>query len=200
MGSSQSPRSWVARLACLVLLVVRNLLSNSSQTITITATHVLRFLVSACACTPAARALLQVAVVLLAARHSPAAIDYVLVIDCGSSGSRITAFEVTPSHTGSPLPRLSPLPPTAATSRNTQPSDGLLTDRIQTTPGLAVAYQADTRWGVRQSLKPLLDWAEAAIPPEQHASTALLICATAGVRGLPLSEQQVCICRTPSHA
>ena len=137
----------------------------------------------------------QVIVLLLASQGSsetsatPVA-SYVVVIDCGSSGSRVTAFRIAQSPT-SVLPTLLPLAPSAASVPSAMAAEGLLTERVQTTPGLAAAFQADTRWGVRQSLRPLLDWAEAAIPAQQHAHTALLICATAGVRSLPAKDQTV---------
>jgi Golgi nucleoside diphosphatase len=115
--------------------------------------------------------------------------EYVLVIDCGSSSTRISAFHALPS--GSILPHLEPLSPAAGSRHQSSLSNGLLTDRVQTMPGVANAFLLDRRHGVRQSLWPLLEWARSAIPRSKHKHTALLLCATAGVRSMSESEQQV---------
>ena len=142
--------------------------------------------------TPALQALL---VWLLSRRGAPAtagapAWRYVAVLDCGSSGSRASVFRVEDAADGA-LPRLSLLPPSAAPRVVPRRPPGMLVHRVETRPGVAAAYLEDTRFGVRARLRPLLAWAEAAVPPGDHHATALLLCATAGVRSLPPTHRRV---------
>jgi Golgi nucleoside diphosphatase len=128
------------------------------------------------------------------ARQSGRDWRYVAVLDCGSSGTRASIFQVE-NVPGSILPRLRLLPPTEAPGKVPHRQGGMIVDRIETTPGIAESYQRDTWYGVHTSLSPLLVWAAAAVPAEAQAHTALLLCGTAGLRGLSQAERSV---RSPS--
>lgn len=92
----------------------------------------------------------------------PAAEKYAIVIDAGSTGSRVHIFRFTTA-------------------------DGKLeleTDTFeQLKPGLS-AYADNPQLSAR-SLKPLLDKAIATVPEEQHSLTTVEVRATAGLRLLP---------------
>lgn len=115
---------------------------------------------------------------------------YVFVLDCGSSGTRAAVFRIH-NVPGSSLPRLTLLPPTAAPAVTHRRSEGMLVDRVETRPGIAEYFREDARLGVSRSLRPLLDWAAAAVPADVYAQTAVLLYGTAGLRSLGVQERAV---------
>lgn len=89
---------------------------------------------------------------------------YAIVVDAGSTGSRVHIFKFLPSAAGGGL--------------------DLQYDKFdQLKPGLSAF--ADDPPAAAASLAPLLDLAEATIPPAQHAATSIQVGATAGLRLLP---------------
>lgn len=97
------------------------------------------------------------------------------------------AYKVARSRHGD-LPQLQQLSANAAPAPQIA---GMLTERVQTMPGIASAFTADGDNGVKRSLRPLFQWARLAIPQTAHSWTAVLLCATAGVRAMPEAEQKV---------
>ena len=100
---------------------------------------------------------------------------YVVLIDGGSSGTRVHVHPYTlPAATSSsssspPLPIISP------------------SISLKVKPGLsAFATAADAA----QSLLPLLDFASKHVPARLHASTPIYLYATAGLRTIPLSDAE----------
>mmetsp|Transcript_18429 Transcript_18429/g.21293 ORF Transcript_18429/g.21293 Transcript_18429/m.21293 type:complete len:470 (+) Transcript_18429:120-1529(+) len=91
-------------------------------------------------------------------------ISYSVVIDCGSTGSRVHIYEFN-NVGGSSLPRV----------------ENEIFKQLK--PGLS-AYANDPIKGA-ESLVPLLDAAVAAIPESEHGVTPLFVGATAGLRLLP---------------
>ncbi|GIL83577.1 hypothetical protein Vretifemale_12367, partial [Volvox reticuliferus] len=101
---------------------------------------------------------------------------YAVLIDAGSSGSRIHVYGYRPpthrSHSwvpGYPVVRL----------------PGLVR---RVTPGLS-EFVPDGE-GVEESLKPLIEFAQAQVPPPLHATTPIRLMATAGLRMLPEEQRE----------
>ncbi|KAI8475039.1 MAG: nucleoside phosphatase family-domain-containing protein [Monoraphidium minutum] len=93
---------------------------------------------------------------------------YSIVIDAGSTGSRIHVMQFRRDAAAAPPLQLSD------------------TKFESLKPGLS-SYRDDPR-GAAESLKPLLETAMAAVPQERRAATALTLKATAGLRLLPGSK------------
>ena len=110
---------------------------------------------------------------------------YVIVLDAGSSGTRIHVYAVHPPPSAGALPRVKEV--TRAPSRRAASRNSAL-DRVETTPGLAAlavaAPRADLGAAVEAALAPLLAHAVATLPGEAHAATPILLAATGGVRKL----------------
>lgn len=104
-------------------------------------------------------------------------LHYGIVIDCGSSGSRLYIY-VWPDHSGKPddMLQIKQLLDEKGVPVVKKLEPGLST--MAKTPGNATEY-----------LKSLLDFAADTIPPTKHNDTPLYILATAGLRFLPLNEQ-----------
>ncbi|KAJ3366597.1 Golgi apyrase [Allomyces arbusculus] len=100
--------------------------------------------------------------------------QYAIVIDAGSSGSRVQVFSLQPSKHG--LPEF---------GRAMHPS--FHDWQLKTEPG--VSSFADHPHDVGSSLAPLLKFAMGIVPAHLHASTPLRVLATAGMRLLPLHKQ-----------
>ncbi|CAF0877667.1 unnamed protein product [Adineta ricciae] len=105
-------------------------------------------------------------------------LHYGIVIDCGSSGSRLYIY-VWPDHSGNPneLLQIKQL-----LDREGAP----VVKKIE--PGLS--SMADTPTNATEYLKSLLDFAAEKIPPKKHSDTPLYILATAGMRFLSQEKQK----------
>ncbi|KAK2075881.1 hypothetical protein QBZ16_001623 [Prototheca wickerhamii] len=108
--------------------------------------------------------LLGVAVLCLQQPWSPGS-RYLLVVDAGSSGTRLNAYRW----------RWSGGTPRAY-------------DRVETEPALE-ALLPDAARLEREGLRPLLRWARAVVPATQRASTPVLLAGTAGLRRLDDATQ-----------
>ncbi|KAL4451373.1 hypothetical protein ABPG77_009445 [Micractinium sp. CCAP 211/92] len=135
-----------------------------------------------------AAALLLAAVALLALqlalRPGP---RYVLVIDAGSSGTRMFAYAWRDARRG---PVLTAVPSTAAphaVPRRSLPGKRAY-QRVETEPGLD-QFVDDAPGLQGRALGPLLQWAEAAVPRRQWASTPVFLFGTAGLRRLSQEQQ-----------
>lgn len=103
---------------------------------------------------------------------------YGIVIDCGSSGSRVYVYQ-WPTHSGNPKELLQ--------IEQLTDARGLpIVKKI--TPGLSTF--GDNPSAASEYLHPLLTYAANHIPEEKHSETLLYILATAGMRVLPESTQR----------
>lgn len=109
----------------------------------------------------------------LAAGREPQ-LDYVIVFDAGSSGTRIHVFNVLPAKPGAAVRDID------LAVRDTQTK--------KWHPGLS-RYARNADWGEAQrSIRELLNFAGTLVPTERRASTPVLFKATAGLRGVPLER------------
>jgi apyrase len=114
----------------------------------------------------------------------------VLVIDAGSSGTRMYAYEWHAPAAGSPLPRLAAIPPGAAPHKVPRRAleNRRAYKRVETEPGLD-KFLDDPAALAAAALAPLLEWARAVVPRGRWARTPLLLFGTAGLRRLREGEQ-----------
>uniref|UniRef100_A0A8C0E1K6 nucleoside-triphosphate phosphatase n=1 Tax=Balaenoptera musculus TaxID=9771 RepID=A0A8C0E1K6_BALMU len=104
-------------------------------------------------------------------------LNYGLVVDCGSSGSRIFVY-FWPRHNGNPHDLLDIK---QMRDRNSQP----VVKKIK--PGISA--MADTPEHASDYLRPLLSFAAAHVPVRKHKETPLYILCTAGMRLLSERKQ-----------
>ena len=122
-------------------------------------------------------------------RHS-----YVLVIDCGSSGTRMNAFEIgRSSSTGGP--RVPVVIPSSAAPAHLIPKRSTETrrayQRVETEPGLSTFVRDDRLQDIDgEALQPLLAWAKAVVPSVHWADTPVYLLGTAGLRRLEEDERE----------
>ena len=130
-------------------------------------------------------------------------VSYVLVIDAGSSGTRMNAFTLThkAKHQQSRkeygksvdyVPKLKQIPPDRAADkvpkRSTETRRAY--KRVETEPGLASFSGAVG--GIESTvLEPLLQWAKAVVPKKMWSSTPVFLFGTAGMRRLDEEEQKI---------
>ncbi|KAK3252171.1 hypothetical protein CYMTET_38520 [Cymbomonas tetramitiformis] len=133
---------------------------------------------------------------------SDGTLNYVIIIDSGSTSTRLHVYQWLPAAAHSPLPVLHALKggsagyAAAAAAAATHGVPGLVAssyDRVETEPGLdsfgkEVAVEA-AREGVEGALAPLLHWAAAEIPAAHHSETPVFLLATAGVRKLEQEQR-----------
>ncbi|KAL1533012.1 apyrase [Salvia divinorum] len=101
---------------------------------------------------------------------------FTVVLDCGSTGSRVNVFEWSGNGSGI-LPILLYSYP-----ENVNGSNGCQYHCFQTEPGLHNFVNDSI--GVRASLEPLIRYAERWVPLERHGVTPIFVLATAGMRRL----------------
>ena len=121
---------------------------------------------------------------------------YVVVVDAGSTGSRahIYRFVLPPEPSSSPSsssPSGPPPPP-----RPLLPEVSPAAPSLKREPGLSATRPED----VAEALRPLLEYAAAHVPREHHATTDVLVLATAGLRALPRPEDREARLRAASDA
>ncbi|GBF96111.1 hypothetical protein Rsub_08987 [Raphidocelis subcapitata] len=119
---------------------------------------------------------------------------HVLVLDSGSSGTRIYAFTWRAPLSPDGLPALAAIPPAAAAARVPRRLARGAYDRVETQPGLA-AYAGGAAGLEERALAPLLDWARAVVPRREWAATPLLLLATGGLRRLPAGAREAVLAR-----
>ncbi|BAT75199.1 hypothetical protein LR48_Vigan01g158700 [Vigna angularis] len=111
---------------------------------------------------------------------------YYVVLDCGSTGTRVYVYkaQVQQAHsTNFPIAIQS-----LKDGLRKNPASGRAYDRMETEPGLDKLVHNVT--GLKIALKPLLKWAQKQIPEASHRSTSLFLYATAGVRRLPFDDSK----------
>ncbi|RDX93210.1 putative apyrase 7, partial [Mucuna pruriens] len=120
----------------------------------------------------------------LYSRHASA--KYYVVLDCGSTGTRVYVYKAEVSH------RDNTNLPIAVDSLNDglrkNRASGRAYHRMETEPGLDKLVHNVS--GLKTALKPLLKWAQKQIPEGSHKSTSLFLYATAGVRRLPFDDSK----------
>lgn len=114
--------------------------------------------------------------------------SYVLVVDAGSTGTRIYAYSWREGIGDNDLPRIQLIPPSAAPDKIPPRSGIRAYERVETLPGLD-SCRGDVDKLRGECLGPLLDWAKAVVHKTQQASTPLFLFATSGVRRLPKDQQ-----------
>ncbi|XP_074572010.1 putative apyrase 7 [Curcuma longa] len=113
--------------------------------------------------------------------------DYYVILDCGSTGTRVYVYKWYFDQKKGNLPiALRSLP--EGPQRNTRTQSGRAYQRMETEPGFDKLVHNES--GLRAALLPLLQWAEKQIPKHAHKDTSLFLYATAGVRRLPSSDSE----------
>ncbi|KMS99485.1 hypothetical protein BVRB_2g044770 [Beta vulgaris subsp. vulgaris] len=106
---------------------------------------------------------------------------FYVVLDCGSTGTRVYIYEASVAHKkNSNLPIV--LTSYSGAYKKPKGQSGRAYNRMETEPGLDKLVRNST--GLKGAIKPLLRWAEKQIPKNSHKSTSLFLYATAGVRRL----------------
>ncbi|KAH9613312.1 hypothetical protein KSS87_016098 [Heliosperma pusillum] len=116
---------------------------------------------------------------------SGGASKYYVVLDCGSTGTRVYIYQASVAHKKhSNLP----IALTSFSGTYTKPKGqiGRAYNRMETEPGLDKLVRNST--GLKTALKPLIRWATKQIPKGSHQTTSLFLYATAGVRRLPTPD------------
>lgn len=114
---------------------------------------------------------------------------YVVVIDSGSSGTRLYVYSWQTGVPGSDLPALRALKPSTAASKVPRRLRKGLYNRVETQPGLD--HFVDDAAGLQaKALGPLLAWARGAIPAAQQPRVPVFLLATAGLRRLPDADRE----------
>ncbi|KAK6145558.1 hypothetical protein DH2020_022378 [Rehmannia glutinosa] len=111
---------------------------------------------------------------------------FYVVLDCGSTGTRVYVYQASVNHKkDDSLPILvNSLPESFRRKSGSQ--RGRAYNRMETEPGFDKLVHNIA--GLRKAIKPLIKWAEKEIPKKSHKTTSLFLYATAGVRRLPSSD------------
>ncbi|EFN50868.1 hypothetical protein CHLNCDRAFT_141807 [Chlorella variabilis] len=116
---------------------------------------------------------------------------YVLVIDAGSSGTRMYAYTWHDGSGAGVAPLLAAVPSSAAAHkvpRRAMPGRRAY-QRVETEPGLD-QFVGDGQGLQAKALGPLLEWAEAVVPRWQWKQTPMFLFGTAGLRRLSAAQQE----------
>ncbi|KAL0402947.1 UNVERIFIED_CONTAM: putative apyrase 7 [Sesamum radiatum] len=108
---------------------------------------------------------------------------FYVVIDCGSTGTRVYVYQASVNHQkDNNLPILLKSLPEGF-QRKSGSQRGRAYNRMETEPGFDKLVRNIS--GLRKAIKPFIRWAEKQIPKNEHKTTSLFLYATAGVRRLP---------------
>ncbi|KAF5725795.1 putative adenosine diphosphatase [Tripterygium wilfordii] len=113
---------------------------------------------------------------------------FYVVLDCGSTGTRVHVFQASIDHTkegGLPIVLKSF---TEGASRKASLQRGRAYDRMETEPGFDKLVHNIS--GLNNAIRPLIWWAEKQIPVHAYKRTSLFLYATAGVRRLPSADSK----------
>ncbi|KAL2936552.1 putative apyrase 7 [Bienertia sinuspersici] len=112
---------------------------------------------------------------------SGGASKFYVVLDCGSTGTRVYIYQASVAHKkNGNLPIV--LTSYSGGYRKPKGQSGRAYNRMETEPGLDKLVRNSS--GLKGAIKPLLRWAEKQIPKNSHKTTSLFLYATAGVRRL----------------
>ncbi|KAF9622116.1 hypothetical protein IFM89_029400 [Coptis chinensis] len=119
---------------------------------------------------------------------SQEAFQYYVVLDCGSTGTRVYVYESSIDHkkVGTLPIVLTSLPKGIEGPSSSQ--TGRAYHRMEMEPGFDKLVHNVS--GLRTVIRPLLQWAEEKIPKKAHKKTSLFLYATAGVRRLQPSHSE----------
>ncbi|KAK9835894.1 hypothetical protein WJX74_010454 [Apatococcus lobatus] len=113
---------------------------------------------------------------------------YILVVDCGSTGTRLHAYQWQDKP--SRLPLLRSISIKAARHKVPRRSGGKRAyERVETEPGID-SFLHDISGVKNKALGPLLDWAAAVVPPHLQAATPIFLLGTAGLRKMTSEPRQ----------
>jgi len=116
--------------------------------------------------------------------------DYGIIIDAGSSGSRIYVYDWPHRKNKTTVPVVSPLlPPSEEHFRLRQ----LTSDRDDLVNNVKPGIAKIPPENISTYLQPLLDYANSLIPDDQKPRTPIFLFATAGMRLLPAKDQDAII-------
>ncbi|XP_019446949.1 PREDICTED: probable apyrase 7 isoform X2 [Lupinus angustifolius] len=115
---------------------------------------------------------------------------YYVVLDCGSTGTRVYVYQAQIYNKDDSVSSSSSLPIAIKSLRDGSKKNrgGRAYDRMETEPGLDKLVHNVS--GLKAALKPLLKWAQKQIPEDAHRSTLVFLYATAGVRRLPSQDSR----------
>ncbi|KAI3470917.1 hypothetical protein Pfo_027580 [Paulownia fortunei] len=131
-------------------------------------------------------ALICFALLFLYSNWSRGPSKFYVVIDCGSTGTRVYVYQASVNHKkDDSLPILLKSLPESF-HRKSGSQRGRAYNRMETEPGFDKLVHNMS--GLRKAIKPLIRWAEKQIPRKSHTTTSLFLYATAGVRRLPSSD------------
>lgn len=113
---------------------------------------------------------------------------YYVVLDCGSTGTRVYVYQATKKQNkdGSLPISMKSLP--EGFKKKSSSQRGRAYNRMETEPGFDKLVHNIS--SLRKAIKPLIQWAEKQIPTHAHKTTSLFLYATAGVRRLPSSDSE----------
>ncbi|KAL3835220.1 hypothetical protein ACJIZ3_009956 [Penstemon smallii] len=112
---------------------------------------------------------------------------FTVVLDCGSTGSRVNVYEWM-SNNGSKVYGTLPVL-LRSFPENMNKSNGCEYHCMQTEPGLH--NFVNDRFKVRASIEPLIRYAEQWVPLESRGMTPIFVFATAGMRRLPVEDAEM---------
>ncbi|KAL8159209.1 hypothetical protein V2J09_000746 [Rumex salicifolius] len=112
-----------------------------------------------------------------------------VVVDCGSTGTRVNVYKWEMRAGGSGGSKQLPVLLHSYPDNTTKGwKSGCRYHCIQTEPGLD-KFMGNLS-GIRASLDPLIHWAEDVVPHERHHETPILVLATAGLRSFPAKDEE----------
>ncbi|KAK6135779.1 hypothetical protein DH2020_030474 [Rehmannia glutinosa] len=133
-------------------------------------------------------ACLSFALQFLYSNWSRGASKFYVVLDCGSTGTRVYVYEASVNRKKDDnLPVLLKSLPDGF-QRKSGSQSGRAYNRMETEPGFDKLVNNIS--GLSDAIKPLIQWAEKQIPRKSHKATSLFLYATAGVRRLPSSDSE----------
>ncbi|WVZ93025.1 LOW QUALITY PROTEIN: hypothetical protein U9M48_039048 [Paspalum notatum var. saurae] len=111
--------------------------------------------------------------------------EYFVVLDCGSTGTRVYVYEWNINHND---PNAFPIVLKPLGNAPKKKSGKLTRLEWRTKPGLSKLVHNES--GLKKAIEPLLQTAERQIPRHAHKHTPLFLYATAGVRKLPSADSE----------
>ncbi|GFP96844.1 probable apyrase 7 [Phtheirospermum japonicum] len=114
---------------------------------------------------------------------------FYIVLDCGSTGTRVYVYEasINRNKKDNNLPvSLKSLPESFESKPGSR--NGRAYNRMETEPGFDKLVRNIS--GLREAIEPLIQWAEKQIPKKSYKDTSLFLYATAGARRLPGSDSE----------